>query len=76
MFVAVGSYWNYSPSGFYMFDVTDIANPEVAYSYETGYIDPNGAGACADITTEVVGSKINIYYTDNNKGVITCVEIQ
>ena len=33
-------------------------------------------GACADITTEVVGSKINIYYTDNNKGVITCVEIQ
>lgn len=76
MFVAVGSYWNYSPSGFYMFDVTDITKPEVAYSYDTGYIDVNGAGACADITTEVVGSKINIYYTDNNKGVITCVEIQ
>lgn len=76
LFVGVGSHWNYSPSGFYMIDVTNISSPEVAFSYSTGYIDVNGKGAAADITTEVVGNKMNIYFTDNNKDAIVAVEIQ
>ena len=70
--LAVGSHFNYSATGVYLYDLT---TNQMVYSYRYDG-DLNGAGVTADAVLVPTDNALLMYYTDLNKGKIVCVEIK
>lgn len=71
--VAVGSHFNYSATGLYLYD---LANSEVVYSYRIDGDLVNTAGATADAVLVPTDDALLMYYADLQKGKIVCIEIK
>lgn len=70
--LAVGSHFNYSATGVYLYDLT---TNQMVYSYRYDG-DLNGAGVTADAVLVPTDNALLMYYTDLNKGKIVCIEVK
>lgn len=70
--VGVGSHFNYSASGAYLYDLSTNA---VVYSYTVAG-ELNGAGATADVVLVPTSDALYMFYSDLNKGKLACIEIK
>lgn len=70
--VAVGSHFNYSATGLYLYDVT---TSEMVYSYRVEG-ELNNAGVTADAVLVPTDDALYVYYADLNKGKIVCIEVK
>lgn len=70
--VGVGSHFNYSATGVYLYDLT---TGTMVYSYGVEG-ELSGAGVTADVVLVPTSDALYMYYADLNKGRIVCVEIK
>lgn len=70
--VAVGSHFNYSATGAYLYD---LKTNEVVYSYRVEG-DLVGSGVTADVVLVPTDDALYMYFADLNKGKIACIEIK
>jgi hypothetical protein len=70
--VAVGSHFNYSATGAYLYNLT---SGEVLYSYKVDG-ELTNYGANADVVLVPTTDALYMYYADLNKGRIACIEIK
>lgn len=71
--VAVGSHFNYSATGLYLYD---LATSEMVYSYRIDGDLVNAAGATADAVLVPTDDALLMYYADLQKGKIVCIEVK
>lgn len=71
--VAVGSHFNYSATGLYLYD---LATNEMVYSYRIDGDLVNAAGATADAVLVPTDDALLMYYADLQKGKIVCIEVK
>lgn len=71
--VAVGSHFNYSATGLYLYD---LATSEMVYSYRIDGDLVNAAGATADAVLVSTDDALLMYYADLQKGKIACIEVK
>lgn len=71
--VAVGSHFNYSATGLYLYD---LATSEMVYSYRIDGDLVNTAGATADAVLVPTDDALLMYYADLQKGKIVCIEVK
>lgn len=70
--VAVGSHFNYSATGIYLYDLT---TNEMVYSYTIAG-ELNGAGVTADVALVPAEDALYVYYADLNKGALVCIQVK
>lgn len=70
--VAVGSHFNYSATGLYLYDLTTNA---MVYSYTVDG-ELNEAGVTADAVLVPTDNALLMYYADLNKGKLVCIEVK
>lgn len=71
--VAVGSHFNYSATGLYLYD---LSTSEMVYSYRIDGDLVNAAGATADAVLVPTDDALLMYYADLQKGKIVCIEVK
>lgn len=71
--VAVGSHFNYSATGLYLYD---LATNEMVYSYRIDGDLVNAAGPTADAVLVPTDDALLMYYADLQKGKIVCIEVK
>ena len=71
--VAVGSHFNYSATGIYLYDLTAS---EMVYSYRIDGELANAAGATADAVLVPTDNALLMYYADLQKGKLVCIEVK
>lgn len=71
--VAVGSHFNYSATGLYLYD---LSTSEMVYSYRIDGELANAAGATADAVLVPTDDALLMYYADLQKGKIVCIEVK
>lgn len=70
--VAVGSHFNYSASGVYLYD---LSTSEMVYNYAVGG-DLNGAGTNADVVLVPAEDALYVYCADLNRGKLVCIQVK
>lgn len=70
--VAVGSHFNYSATGLYLYD---LSTNEMVYSYAVAG-ELNGAGVTADAVLVPTDDALLMFYADLNKGKFVCIEVK
>ena len=70
--VAVGSHFNYSATGLYLYDLT---TNEMVYKYAVDG-ELNNAGVTADAVLIPTDDALLMYYADLNKGKLVCIEVK
>ena len=73
--VAIGSHFNYSATGF---DLYDLTNNKWVYTYAAPATEAlvNGFGPTADVVLVPTENALYIYYADLQKAKISCVEVK
>ncbi len=70
--VAVGSHFNYSATGLYLYD---LETNEMVYSYKVDG-ELSGVGVTSDVVLVPTEDVLYMYYVDLNKGRLACIEVR
>ena len=71
--IAVGSHFNYSATGLYLYD---LATNEMVYSYTYSGDLANAAGPTADVALVPADDALYVFYTDLQKGKVVCIQVK
>ena len=71
--IAVGSHFNYSATGLYLYD---LATNEMVYSYTYAGDLANAAGPTADVALVPADDALYVFYTDLQKGKVVCIQVK
>lgn len=71
--LAVGSHFNYSATGVYLYDLT---TNEMVYSYRYDGDLVNAAGPTADVALVSAEDALYVFYADLQKGKVVCIQVK